>query len=217
MPAKVVKPEPPAGADPDKEHRDLLAAARSLVQGGCSTFEASNGRLIHFNTAKVRTLGQIMLFFREVAKSVPFDKLEGLFRMFSKAQRKALADGKDPKAVDISALTMLAVADSEVQEIVASALGGGSFFLSIAGSALEHGHFIVCSFTDLTREEFEDLELDDACVVVMGVLFMNYSFFTRSSRLILQVLKEETGAGLGGEVLALLESLFEPASGSTNP
>jgi hypothetical protein len=147
-----------------------LASVVDEIFGDSRTdFTLKSGKLVTFQPAKLRQLGSIVEFLRLLLDRISPDALTSLLQAIANEQEKALEQGKSHNDVRMEAVNL-----------ITKALGHNSLILGVLASTIEYLPPLISSFCDMTTEEVDNIDLDDMTVVVMGILSVNYSFFTQS-------------------------------------
>lgn len=144
----------------------MIAAVEELFDEVESEVKFPDGRVVKINAAKVKDLKQITLFVQTFVASFDPAELLKMLAMVSRKQEEKLREGESPYLLD-------------TEQMVRDVTGEMSIIMDMIHRGLEAIGQFVPVFTDLTVEEFEELELDDAAVIAFAVFGRNYHFFTR--------------------------------------
>ncbi len=155
----------------------LIRTARAIFNEQISEFPlpAAEGRpamVVTFQHAKMRHLEPTMQFFERISMSLDPSILTEIVSMISERQIKALSEGKPANAFDITGLG--------TEEIISKALGKTTLFLAIMRAVTRELPTLAPVFTNLTAEQFGELDVDEGSVVALGIFVTNYRFFTRN-------------------------------------
>jgi len=174
----MVNPEATHEETPD----DLVAASRVIFQQNLAEFPLESGKVIKIKPAKVGQLSVIMEFFNALINRVDPQQLATLVAFIAERQKAAIARGDNPYALDLRteiATMLMEGTGVEVDSLVVAkkALGQSSMMLSMMSAVLELIPTVIPAFCNVSKEEWDDLEIDEAMVVVGSIFMVNYSFF----------------------------------------
>lgn len=167
-PPAVQTPAP----EPDTSTPDMLLAAIAIFDGGKNSTPLRSGKVLEIRPATMGHLPQIMLFFGGVVSGLDPSQLAQLIDSVVHSQKMAIARGEDPSKVDLRELA--------TDELVAKSFGHASLLSSLFAAVFQLLPSLVESFTNLTEQEFRELELDEGILVAGGIFLLNYRFFTQS-------------------------------------
>lgn len=168
-------PNSTADADMDAPNNDILsiaAAAQAIFARNETHFTTDDGTVVIVQQAKTRHLRYAVEFIETLAGSMDASKFHNLVLTFAEAQQKAIAEGRDPNALDTA-------------ELARAALGNASLLLTVASQMTKELPTLVAVFTNLSVEQVDDLPAEELVMVVCKVLLVNYGFFTQTLRPIL--------------------------------
>ncbi len=166
------EPEPePESEAPATANQDLALAATSLFGGTTNRVTLRSGEVVTVYPAKVRQLSMVIDLFSRIVLSLDQEALGALVTMISDEQKKAIADGKDPNSIDMGELAQA--------KMVRTAFGNVSLLRQLFMSVMDGLPELVVSFTSMSAESFQDLEIDEGMLVMGGIFMLNYSFFTQ--------------------------------------
>ena len=148
---------------------NLASTLDELFGGSRTEFTLKSGTVVTFKPAKLRQLGAITTFLQVILERVPADKLTALLQSIANEQQKAIDAGKSHNDLQMEAVSM-----------VTKAMGHNSLILGVLSHTIDLLPALIGSFTTLSDDEVEEIDLDDMVVVIMGILAVNYSFFTHS-------------------------------------
>lgn len=150
------------------EQNALMAAAEELFEGTSSTVKVNKGaKVVTIHPATVRRMREMSKFMEEFIQSIPEQDFFSVITAVSNQQKLAIENGESPYKVDSG-------------ELVKKSLANAGGILSVLSMALERLGPLTQIFTDLADGEFDELEIDDATSVVLGVFGRNYHFFTQT-------------------------------------
>lgn len=140
-----------------------------LFGGTATSFTLRNGTVVTFKQAKFKQIAVITRLFQQLLDRIPKDKFATMLGLIVNEQAKAMADGKSQTDISLNATGM-----------IEAALGQNSLLLTVFTNVLDLLPEAVPQFCDLKKEQFEDLDLDEAVLVATGIVAVNYSFFTQT-------------------------------------
>lgn len=151
-------------SNPVESQNAMMAAADDLFDGSYDTVTLSNDRVVAIKAAKVKHLRQITEFVQTFIQNFEAEELVGILQRVSERQQRLLAEGSSAYSLNTSAL---------VKEVA----GEASLLLRVITTGIEAFSKLAPIFSEITEEEFEELDLDDAAVLVFGIFGRNYHFF----------------------------------------
>lgn len=119
-----------------------------------------------FYAAKFRHLGEIGVLLQSMLSNFNVSEVKTLLATVSKQQEDKINEGVSPYRL-------------HTEEIVKAAVGDGSLVAKLLQGATQTLPQLAPMFSNLTAEEFSELDLDEAGIVAYGILAHNYSFFTQ--------------------------------------
>ena len=134
--------------------------------------------------AKVRELTAITAVFRKITERINEQNMLKVVEMVVDMQMAEQA---------ISGKKTFAVTKEQVAEKLKA---DGVTFITILERTVDLIPEIVPSFTNLSKEEVDELDLDDAVLIITGIIGANYSFFTHSLRPIFEAVMAGFGRKL---------------------
>ncbi len=146
----------------------LESVVDQLFNGGLTTLTLANGQIVTFQQAKFKQIAAVTRLFSELLALIPREQFSVLLGLVVEAQIGSMAQGK--AATDMSLNT---------NKIIESALGENSLLLTIFASCLDILPQFVPQFCNMSAEQFEQLDLEEAVLVATGVVATNYGFFTQ--------------------------------------
>lgn len=153
---------------------DLALAARSIFQGDQTEFALANGTTVKIVPAKMKHLDTVMTFFGAIAARLDPSVVTEIVNIVAERQIKAMAAGKQPSQIDLN--------DLGAEQIVVKALGKTTLVSALISAVAKELPTLAPAFTNLTQEQFEELDADEGMVVATGIFLVNYRFFTQSLR-----------------------------------
>lgn len=124
---------------------------------------------VTFNTAKVKHLSKMIQLFSGIISS--FDELtfSEILQMIATKQAEAVAEGRSPHDVSITN-----------EDVLKVAMDYRSVLVTVVTRLIDHLGPFVEIFSSISDEQFQDLDIDQATLVVLAIIGMNYSFFTQT-------------------------------------
>lgn len=153
-------------SNPVEAQNAMMSAADELFDGSYDFVVLSDSRKVAIRAAKVKHLRQITEFVQTFIQNFEPEELVTLLKRVSERQQHLIAEGSSPYSLDTSGI---------VKEVA----GEASLLLRIISTGIEAFAKLAPIFSEVTSEEFEDLELDDAALLVFGIFGRNYHFFTQ--------------------------------------
>jgi uncharacterized protein YkvS len=146
----------------------LLNAVHELFGDVASSCTLPTSNLtVNFFPAKFRHLDEITQLYSEIVSGLTNSELTSMMKEVSKRQEGLINEGVSPYLTDPTGI---------VQEVMAN---GGSLALKLVSGLTGVTPKLAAMFTDLTEEQFKDLELDEVMLVVYAIFARNYNFFTQ--------------------------------------
>lgn len=152
-------------SNPVEDTNAMLSAMDELFEGTHDTVTLSTGREIPIKPAKVKHLRQITQFVQDFVNQFEGQELLTLLSGVSQIQQQKISEGVSPYSLNTG-------------EVVKQVAGHASLLLRIFQSGVDSFSRLAPVFSDITVEEFEDLDMDDAALVVFAIFGRNYHFFT---------------------------------------
>lgn len=161
------------------EHDDLIAAAFAVFQDGGSSFhlpslgkDADNKpRMVTIRPARMGQIAEIMKLFREMAQTISHSQIAEAIKIIANVQQQKMAAGENARDLDIAKLAAAELNIDGVQKVSLVSL-----FMETAAS---HLPTLVTIFSDLTEEQFKEMDLDEGAMCCFAIFTLNYDFFTR--------------------------------------
>lgn len=147
------------------EQNTMLASLDELFAGAESNLTLRSGKKVEVPAAKVKQLKQITAFITDFVSSFEEKALVQLIMKVSARQEAAIEQGTSPYLL-------------HTNEIVKELAGEAGILMSVLNGGLGQIGKVVSIFSNITEEEFDDLELDEAGVLLFAIFGRNYSFFT---------------------------------------
>ena len=160
-------------SSPVQAENTILSAVNEMFGDVGPQVTLSSGRVVTVVTAKVKHLAEISAFMKEFAVSSTADELAGLLTRVSDRQAALISKGESPYLLNTN-------------EIAKTAINEMATIADIAALGLEQLSKLVPMFTDVSSEEFSELDLADGAVVLYAIFGRNYTFFTQRVRLLIQ-------------------------------
>lgn len=126
------------------------------------------GKVITFRTAKLKEIGSITRLLSELASRIPRDKFAELIGTISGAQVEFLSSGGSKEALE-----------KATTDTVRKLLGDSNTILMAIAACMDVLPRLMGVFVDVSQDVIDEMELDDAVMVVMGIVSLNYAFFTQ--------------------------------------
>lgn len=145
----------------------LMQAADDMFAGtGSHTIRLRSGRSVEIKSAKVKQLRQITAFVQSFLAKLDQSAIAGIIVKVSKYQEEAIKAGTDPYKL-------------ETRQLITDLIGEGGAISQLLQLGVDELPKLVPMFSDLSEEEVDDLDLDEAAQVGMAVFVRNYHFFTQ--------------------------------------
>lgn len=171
MAAKTAKPvaEEPGLSDVQAASTTaaMLNAVHELFADTGSSMTLPLSKIdVEFSPAKFKHIEEITLLFSALVQGLSSSELKGVMEMVSAQQEGQVNAGVSPYAIDTELL-------------VKQATGNGSLALKMLSGISGQLPHLVAMFTNLTPEEFGELDVDESMMVAFHIFSRNYSFFTQ--------------------------------------
>lgn len=122
-------------------------------------------RVVQFKPAKFKHLEQITVLFESMAAGFTNSEMVTMVKQVSAQQEAAINQGESPYKID-------------TQGFVSQVAENGGLVAKLMTKSLQTLPLLAPMFTDLTPEEFGELDVDEAMIVAFGIFARNYNFFT---------------------------------------
>lgn len=142
----------------------LMAAVHELFGGESGDITLPDGKKVLFHPAKFRHLSGITALFQSFISGLTAEELDKVLKTVSLQQEEKIKAGESPFQL-------------HTEELVKDVTGAMSLAMKMLEAAVDVLPQYVEQFTNLTSEEFGELELDDSMIVAFGVFTRNYNFF----------------------------------------
>lgn len=139
-----------------------------------STVPTEHG-MVTIYPCKVKHLGSIMALFGEFLNRIKAEEFDAFLTELGAIQKRAMDEGKSPFDLHEQGAAMLL-----------ALLGNRSLIMEVLIGCNATLVPLMTNFVSLPQEKIEDLNLDEFAVVCAGVVAINYGFFTRILRPMLQ-------------------------------
>lgn len=126
---------------------------------------------VNFRACKVKHIGPLTKLVQAMAMGLGDEEMVKVLDYVSGKQQEKLAAGVNAYALDTEAL---------VNEVVVT----GSLIGQLLAGAADLLPRYVSTFTNLTEEEYGNIDPIQGCLVAYGIFARNFSFFTRNMPLI---------------------------------
>lgn len=176
----------------ETDSQDMALAASAIFSGATNGFKTSAGKPAVIRQATMKQIPVILRFFQAIVGGLDQTALISLVELYADRQRKALAAGVDPNAIEMGP-------EEDSEAMVGKVFGNVSLLTQLLASASEVLPELVVSFTNLTEDEYENLPPDEGLTLVGGVFMLNYGFFSRALPPIFQGLMQAMAARKGVE------------------
>lgn len=158
-----VSPPSKAGDTESPSGSDLASAAEILFGSAEQPIVLRDGRKVVVQAGKVKHVGLLLDFFNALIENL--DKKDIITLVSLIEQRQTGAE---------------ALAGLSVEKLVGMAFDRSSLLVALFQATYHVLPPIVGSLTNLSREEFDELDVDEGAVVAVAVFQLNYSFFSRN-------------------------------------
>lgn len=142
----------------------LMAAVHELFGGESGDLTLPDGTQVLFHPAKFRHLSGITALFQSFVSALTDQELDRLLKTVSFEQEEKIKAGESPFSL-------------RTEELVKDVAGTMALAMKMLEASVAVLPRYVEQFTNLTKEQFEELELDDSMIVAFGVFTRNYNFF----------------------------------------
>ncbi len=154
----------------DAEMVDLKLAAQTLLEDG--TMQVVTGdRTIIVRPGRMKQLTACVEFFEELVDALDRNQMAHLIDAVVKMQTEAIASGRKATDIDLKAFA--------TEQLVNDAHNRVKLITALTKAFLRILPRFVEVFTDVTAEEFGDMDIDVGFQVGGAVFTLNYGFFTQ--------------------------------------
>lgn len=172
MAAKTAKPAKEEAALPEVDQSvqtttAMLNAVHELFADTATELTLPICKLkVEFYPAKFKHIEQITLLFSALVSGLSSVELKGMMEMVSTQQEGQINAGVSPYLID-------------TDNLVKQASGNASLALKLLSGITGQLPELIAMFTDLTPEQFGELDVDESMIVAFHIFARNYSFFTQ--------------------------------------
>lgn len=147
----------------------MLQALDDLFLGvkGESVVLPSGTRVI-IHTAKVKHLREITDFVTDFLQKFTQEEIVQLIAMTTRAQEDLIKEGENPYV--------------NFMGQIKTYIGGAAILAKVIKTVTDVAPRFLSLFTDMTIEDFDELELDEASMVSYAIFGRNYHFFSQKVR-----------------------------------
>lgn len=159
---KQVKRRPAVATPPIAA--DLTKAADVLFTDTPSALTLRDGTLVTVSTAKARHAGLLLDFFHVLVNKMDRAQIVQLVTIIEE-RKKGAGDTKEPESVDT---------------LVNKVFDRSTLLVTMFHAVYDILPKVVGAMSNISAERFEDLDLDEACMVTYRVFADNYAFFSQN-------------------------------------
>jgi hypothetical protein len=183
------KPEP----SPAEVNGLRLVAETIFTDGNYGEFTLKDGKTsVVIQMAKVKHIAIITDFLGDIVNVLGKEEhVAELLAVVVNAQEEAIRLGGSPRKLSTDMIVAAALgmkAGEAMDPKLVTARGGmiGAILVRLLGHAVGSFATHAARFTNLTPEQFEELDIDEGVLVVGAIFMANYSFFTQTLPPVLQ-------------------------------
>jgi hypothetical protein len=144
-----------------------------LLSDGVARFHSRTlDREIVCRPAKMRQLTLIIEVFETVVNRIDAESLGAIVELVADAQRAQLGQGQDPNDLPYAGMTATEIVNRAKERVNVVAL--------LTTSLLGEMPKIAQAFSDVSSEEYDQLDLDEGMSLLLAIFTVNYSFFIQS-------------------------------------
>jgi len=159
-----------SNVDPVKVQSSLATSLSAIFSGAQSVGHLNDGTAVEFMPAKMKSLRVLVQLFETAIKTLTPEDLETIILLIAGKQKAAMAAGGSPLEADVN----------ETVDILQQAFSNTQVLAHVFMALLDILPQAVPLFTSLSGEAFEELNADEGILIVIGIIGVNYSFFTQS-------------------------------------
>jgi len=156
--------------NPTQVQSSLATSLEVLFGGAATTATLRDGTEIEFRPAKMKHLGALITVFETAVSALSTEEFEDLLALIVERQEASQQAGKSVNDVDISDFAKLAEIGKHNMALVSK----------LFHALLDILPKVVPLFTNLTSEQYDNLLIDEGILVPVGIVGVNYPFFTQS-------------------------------------
>lgn len=147
---------------------NLATVVGELFGGAKTTLNLADGTVVMFHRAKFKQIAAVTRLFQELINAVPRDAFMELLATIAMAQKESMREGRSADDISMNTLNLLD-----------KAFGENSITLNLFATVMDKIPQFIPQFSDMSAAAFEELEIDEALLVAVGVVASNYDFFTQ--------------------------------------
>lgn len=169
----------------------MAITASALFADDANNVTLNDGRVVNVRRGKAKHLPLLIRLFKTLLANMSEKEMVSLVGILSDRQRALLQKGIDPVKAPASSLADTTeeirasineyFGDDAVKKAVHNAFSNSSLIMTMFGAVAEVLPDMVEGLTDnLTKDDYEDLDVDEAIRVVASIVMVNYGFFSKS-------------------------------------
>jgi hypothetical protein len=165
------------------DQNNVIASIDALFGGSANSHTLASGKVVDFKKVNLGRIAVVTDMLNKLASSPIADKFGVLLQSIATEQRALIGAGQSPDAINFSKGVILDKAFGNHSLLL-------EVFSTVAGSIPE----FVAALSTITKEDFDELELDEQMILAAGVIAVNYAFFTQSLPPIIATVMKNVGA-----------------------
>ena len=162
-----------------QEGSDLAGAVETLFGSADAPVNLRSGKTVVVQQGKVRHLGLLLEFFNVLVSRMDRQQIVTLVALYEDRQKSAAFEVK-VRAAMAAGEPLPEPPDQSTDSLVDKAFERSSLLLTLLNCVNDVLPKIIAGMSNVTAEEFYDLDLDEGAAVAYAVFTVNYSFFSRN-------------------------------------
>lgn len=158
-------------SSPGADKNDLSAAADVLFGTEENPILLRDGRTIIIGTGKIAHVGLLLSFFNALVEELSKDDIITLVKLIEEQRTKEQAAKKEGAVPPVP---------KTIEDLVQQAFSRSSLLVAVFQATNRTLPAIVAALTKLTKEEYENLDMDEGILLAVSIFQLNYSFFSRN-------------------------------------
>lgn len=162
--------------------QSLAATASVLFEDTPDTVTLRSGKVVNIQNGKTRHVGLLLNFFNVLVSRMPREQIVTLVSLIQ--ERGAKGTPAEAKEVDT---------------LVSEAFDKSSLFITLMQAVFDVLPGIIESMSNLTEDEYLNLDMDEGAAVAVAVFNLNYRFFSQNLPPVLRLFLAQGAAKVVGK------------------
>lgn len=162
-----------------EEGNNLAGAVETLFGSADAPVLLRSGKTVVVQQGKVRHLGLLLEFFNVLVSRMDRQQITTLVALYED-RKKAEEFKKKVSAALQAGETLPDAPEQSTESLVDKAFDRSALLLTLLNCVNDVLPKIISGMSNVTAEEFDDLDLDEGAAVAYAVFTVNYGFFSRN-------------------------------------